>query len=86
MPPEQLREAVRARPFVPFRICLTDGQSYDIRHPELLMTGKRSAVIGVILQPTEPEPLSDRFVTVDLLHVVRIEPLEVSAQPGNGQP
>jgi hypothetical protein len=80
MAPEELAHALRRRPFVPFRLTLTEGSSYDVRHPELCMAGRRSAVIG--LAPTDdPDLLFDRSVTVDVLHIVKLEPLEPASSP-----
>jgi hypothetical protein len=74
MAPEELASAVRLRPFVPFRLTLTEGSTYDIRHPELCMAGRRSAVIG-LAPPEDPDLLFERSVTVDLFHIVKLEPL-----------
>ena len=74
MPPEELLDWVQKRPFVPFRIHLTDGHSYDVRHPELCMPGRRTAIIGLV--GGSSEPLYERAVTVSLPHLVRLEPLE----------
>jgi hypothetical protein len=79
MAPEELVAALRRRPFVPFRITLTEGTTYEIRHPELCMAGRRSAVIGLPV-PGDPDRLFDRSVTVDLLHIVQIEPLETAGR------
>lgn len=74
MAPQELLDAVRRRPFVPFRLYLTDGASYEIRHPELIMPGHRSVIVGL---PSDVDvPLYERAATVDLLHVVRIEPID----------
>jgi hypothetical protein len=81
--PEQLAIILRHRPFVPFRITLTNGSSYDIRHPELCMAGRRSAVIG-IADPEDRDRLFERTVTVDLLHIVRLESLEPGPRRENG--
>jgi len=75
MPPEDLKEMARKRPFVPFRMFLTDGTIYDIKHPDLIMPGKRSAVIGFTADPSQT--LYDRTTIVDLLHIIRMEPLDV---------
>jgi len=83
MAPEELAAAVRRRPFVPFRLTLTEGSTYEIRHPELCMAGRRSAVIG--LNPSdETDLLFARSVTIDLLHVVKLEPLETPTTQTNG--
>lgn len=81
MPPSDLLKFIRQRPFVPFRIFLTDGKTYDIGHPEMVMPGIASAVIGVPANPAEP--LYGRTETVALRHVVRLVPLEAAS--GNGE-
>jgi hypothetical protein len=50
---EDLRIRIKQRPFIPFRIVLTEGTSYEIRHPELIMLGKRGAVIGLAKKPDQ---------------------------------
>jgi len=75
MAPEELATAVRRRPFVPFRLTLTEGSTYEIRHPELCMPGRRSAVLGLTASGAS-DLLFDHSVTIDLLHVVKLEPLE----------
>ena len=83
MSPQELSDMVKRQPFEPFRIVMTDGQGYDIRHPELLMVGTRVAIVGLTTQPAQT--LFERHVLVDLLHVIRIEPLPAAAPPtGNG--
>jgi hypothetical protein len=46
------------------------------------MPGRRSAVIG-IAAPNDPDRLFERSVTVDLLHIVKIEPIETAASQAN---
>ncbi len=73
---EELYEAARRQPFEPFRLILTTGAVYDIRHPDLIMVGRRSAIVGVTNEPSGP--VYDHTIKVDLLHVVGIEELPVS--------
>jgi hypothetical protein len=40
-----LREALRRQPFEPFEICLADGRSLPVRHPEVVAVGQRRAVV-----------------------------------------
>jgi hypothetical protein len=83
MSPEELREMNRRQPFEPFRLVMTDGVSYDIRHPDLLLIGVRSAIVGLTGDPSQT--FYERSVKVDLLHVIRLEPLsETQASPSNG--
>jgi hypothetical protein len=85
MDPKELLSATRRRPFVPFRLTSTEGGVYDVRHPEFCMVGKRSVVLG--LQPLEDDQeLFDHSLTLDLLHIVKLEPLESGAPPkSNGK-
>ena len=80
---EDLQARVRQRPFVPFRIVLTEGSPYEVRHPELFMLGRRSVTIGLAADPEQT--VYDSSVLVDLLHIVRLEPLEAKAAAGDGQ-
>jgi hypothetical protein len=85
MQPGDLDKRLERKPFQPFRIYLTDGAAFDIRHPEMLMVGKRAAVIGMADDPADTH--YDRSIDVDLLHVIRAEPLEAPPPPaGNGPP
>ncbi len=47
------------------------------------MAGRRSAIIG-IAAPNDPDRLFERSVTVDLLHVVKLEAIETAAPQANG--
>lgn len=83
MRPEDIREFLRRQPFQPFRLTLTDGRTYEVRHPELLMVGRSTVAIG-LTRPEDPEPVYDRLVTVSLLHIMQAEPLESSPSPPAG--
>jgi hypothetical protein len=70
-------------PFAPFRLFLTDGTTFDVRHPELFMLGRRSVIVGFAAEPNQKH--YDRWTTVDLFHIMRTEPLPTTA-PTNGEP
>jgi hypothetical protein len=78
MSPTSILESTRARPFEPFRIFLSDGKTYDIRHPEMCMVGYDSVLVGV---PKTDDPIFDRMIKVSLMHIVRLEPLPTPARP-----
>ena len=60
----------------------SDGTSYEIRHPELVMVAVGSAVIGY---PTRGSPMTmARYDIVSMLHIVRLEPMPVVATGGGG--
>jgi len=74
--PNDLRRRVKQRPFKPFRMVVSEGATYDITHPEQIIIARDSVGIGL---PSESDEFYEGFVVVDLLHVVRLEPL-------NGKP
>jgi len=82
MAPQELRDSLQEQPFRPFRIVLTDGVGYDIRHPDLLWVGQRVAYVGLTGEPGQT--FFERSVKVDLLHVVRIEPIEAAKNASGG--
>lgn len=81
---EDLLDIIRRRPFIPFQLVTTDGTKYPVRHPEMLMPGRRYVIIGL---PDDPAtPVADHQVTISMLHVQRLEPLEISnPTAGDGQ-
>ncbi len=76
MRPEDIRDFLQKRPFQPFRLTLTDGRTYEVRHPELAMVGRSIVAIGVPAA-NDPSPVFDRLVTVSLLHIMQVEPSEM---------
>ena len=79
------RQRVRQRPFVPFRLVLTEGTAYEVRHPEQIMLARDSVVIGVP-SATGDEDFFETTVLADLFHVVKLEPLEkATVVSGNGE-
>jgi hypothetical protein len=80
MHPDELLRMVRRQPFVPFRLHVSDGSSYDVRHPEMVLVTRRAAVLAMPDNPTQP---AERVVTVAMVHVSRLEEL-TSAASGDG--
>lgn len=71
---KDLASRVKQSPFVPFRLVLSEGTSYEIRHPEQIMVARDSIVIGVP-SASEGDDFFDTTVLADIFHVVRLEPL-----------
>ena len=75
---DELLAALRETQFRPGRLDVTDGGTFDIRHPEMLMVTRHSAVVGLLETGENREkdfPLIDRYTDIDLLHVTRVEQL-----------
>lgn len=74
MIPTDLLELVRRRPFVPIRIHTTDGQSYEVRHPERIIVLPTRAIVPI----GGDDGFTERVEHVAIAHVVRIEDLAES--------
>ncbi|MGD0093543.1 MAG: hypothetical protein ABSE73_26840 [Planctomycetota bacterium] len=74
MRPKVLRQLLDTRPFSRFRISLSDGHHYDVRHPELALLTRSTLHIGIARRPEKL--IADEVVRVSLLHIVRVELLE----------
>ena len=87
MRPDDILDMLRRQPFLPFRIHLSNGQTYDIRHPEIALVTRAAIVIGIPgSAPSENYP--DRYTVVAPIHINSIELLPVGAPSttsGNGQ-
>jgi hypothetical protein len=76
---EELVQLAKRQPFIPIRLHLTTGQTYDIRHPELMWVYRQR--VDVALNPDPKTGVLDRSEHLSLLHIVRVEDLESSASP-----
>ena len=83
---EQIMSAIRAQPFRPFRVTLTNGERHEIRHSELAMMVAGTLIIGY---PDPDEQGRDRFAIVDLSHIAQIDretaPVQPTPEDANGQ-
>lgn len=67
---ETIREWLNRRPFEPFELRLSNGESHRVRHAEVVAIGKNRIAIV--------DPETDRFVHVALIHVNSIEALQTA--------
>lgn len=66
-----LRDLVLRRPFEPFVINLSSGESHEIRHPECLAIGKTRVYVSYLEE--------DKLVICAALHITSVEALQGSA-------
>jgi hypothetical protein len=84
MTPNDLREDLRAQPFRPIRLVVSDGSHYDIQHPELCMVGLGSVIIGLSNDPNSP--FFERTVRMDNRAISHVLPLPVTTPPEKNGP
>ncbi len=73
MSPQDIREFLRAKPFVPFRLHTTEAPSYEIRHPDEAIVLFTRVVVPA--RNDSEKEFSDRLEHVALAHIVRVEEL-----------
>jgi hypothetical protein len=68
---------LRRRPFVPFKLVLTSGTTYDILHPEMLFVSKSGLTVAIYDRDQQPAPeeIPVREALVSFLHVAATEDL-----------
>ncbi|MEX2216650.1 MAG: hypothetical protein WD768_21230 [Phycisphaeraceae bacterium] len=71
---QTFRELLTRRPFQPFRLVMSSGQKYEVRHPELAMLTRSDMLVGTDLKDGVPA----EFRICSLLHVTAVEPLNGS--------
>jgi hypothetical protein len=64
---EAMQTLLRRQPFEPFEIRLTNGDKYQVGHPEMALLMKSRLVIAL------PD---DRMVICPLLHIASVETLQ----------
>lgn len=67
---EDLNEHLKRRPFQPFRLYLSTGAVFDIDQPQLAYASRSMLSLGLPLEGNK-----QRFLTIDLLHIVWTEVL-----------
>jgi len=77
---QTFRELLAQRPFRPFRLVMSSGKTYEVRHPELAWLTRSDILIGV---GETDDGIPAEFRICSLLHVATIEPLNPTASGSN---
>jgi hypothetical protein len=75
---QTFRELLTQRPFQPFRLVMSSGLTYEVRHPEMAMLTRNALLVGV---DETDEGVPAEFRICSLLHVTSIEPLNRAGTP-----
>ena len=75
MHPVEIRNLVKNALREPIRIYVSDGATYEVRHPDMAWVSHTAVLIGIL--PGE-DGIPFRSVHVDPEHITRIEPLSES--------
>ncbi len=74
----ELRVLLDRRPFEPIRLHISSGQTVDIKHPEMAVVTRSLVFVGVT---DSDDRVAEYGIFYNLLHVVKIEPLNDSKRP-----
>ncbi len=77
---QTFRELLAQRPFRPFRLVMSSGQTYEVRHPEMAMLTRTDILVGV---GETDDGVPAEFRICSLLHVTSIEPLRPASTGPN---
>lgn len=77
---QTFRELLTKQPFQPFRLVMSSGETYEVRHPEMALLTRTDILVGI---DETDEGVPANFRICSLLHVTAIEPLD--SQPADSQ-
>jgi len=73
---DTIRELLARRPFSPFRVILSSGDAFEIRHPEFAWLVKGGLYVGLPATAGNGEAeLPERAVFCSALHLAEVEQL-----------
>lgn len=79
MRPQKVLEYLDMKPFRPFRVKMASGQSFDVRHPEMMLVGPSTARVFTATEPGEHE----KWHEISLMLIEILEPLDVPVTQAN---
>jgi hypothetical protein len=71
---DEMKQLLRQKPFVPFRVYVSDGREYDVRHPRMNLLTDDYILIGRPVPDLKP-PSGSPLEQVRFENIVRIEML-----------
>ncbi len=79
MRPDDVLELLRQQPFQPFRILVSEGAVFEVRHPELVRVGRSK--IHIYFPTVDRPEVFETYEAIALLHITRLQPLEAPSTP-----
>lgn len=73
---QTFRDLLTQQPFRPFRLVMSSGQAYDVRHPEMALLTRSDMLVGT---GDTDEGVPAEFKICSLLHVTAVEPLSAAS-------
>ncbi len=70
---QTFRDLLTAQPFRPFRLVMSSGEKYEVKHPEMAWLLRTDILVGI---DEARDGLPTRFKICSYLHVAAIEPID----------
>jgi len=71
---DAIKKLLQTRPFRPFRLVMSSGESYEIRHPEMVVPQKSHLFVALPDKQSGAE--SDEFAFCSYLHIAQMQTLQ----------
>lgn len=78
--PRTMLDFLTAEPFLPFRIHMASGVTFEVRHPEMVRVGRSSVTVHMPSNGNEEQP--PRWQEVSLMLMESLEPITSSVSQG----
>jgi hypothetical protein len=75
--PEDVRDLLRKQPFVPFRMYMSNGQHYDVSHPDVAIV-TRGTIVVAKAAPGGADAIGEGFHLASVLHINNIDLMPVA--------
>ena len=73
---QTFRDILAQRPFKPFRLVMSSGHTYEVRHPEMALLTRTDMLVGVDIAD---DGVPAEFKICSLPHVTAVEPISSAA-------
>jgi hypothetical protein len=70
---EQIKKMMGATPFKPFRICMSDGKTYDITNHDVALVTRQYIEVGI---DRDPHGIAADIDRCAIIHITRIQDLQ----------
>ena len=77
---QTFRELLTQCPFKPFRVVMSSGKAYDVRHPEMAFLTRSDLLVGI---DEAEDGVPAEFTICSLLHISAIEPISSASSGSN---
>jgi hypothetical protein len=79
--PDDIQRRLRQSPFLPVRIIISSGQTFDIFHPDLVLVGRRDVTIGMASRENPAQ--YEQATRVPIMHITALEDLSTPSASSN---